>query len=149
MLYNVLPQAVAARLRAGEAVADSFSDLTAIFVDLAGFSILTKRLSPGHLVEITGMSRFHLCRVFRRTTGVPPYEYYKQLRLARARDLLHEGVGIAAAACRVGYSDQSHLTRHFKRYVATTPGAYARAARQARDMARENDTDFSVTLMRR
>jgi class 3 adenylate cyclase len=50
LLYNVLPQAVAARLRAGEAVADSFSDLTAVFVDLAGFSVLTKRLSPGHLV---------------------------------------------------------------------------------------------------
>jgi adenylate cyclase len=52
LLYNVLPQAVAARLRAGEAVADSFSDLTAVFVDLAGFSILAKRLSPGHLVEL-------------------------------------------------------------------------------------------------
>ena len=36
LLYNVLPQEVAARLRAGEAVADSFSDLTAIFVDLVG-----------------------------------------------------------------------------------------------------------------
>jgi hypothetical protein len=55
LLYNVLPQAVAARLRAGEAVADSFSDLTAIFVDLAGFSTLTKRLSPGHLVEILNL----------------------------------------------------------------------------------------------
>jgi class 3 adenylate cyclase len=52
LLYNVLPQAVAARLRAGEAVADSFSDLTAVFVDLAGFSTLAKRLSPGHLVEL-------------------------------------------------------------------------------------------------
>jgi len=52
LLYNVLPQEVAARLRAGEAVADSFSDLTAIFVDLAGFSSLSKRLSPGHLVKL-------------------------------------------------------------------------------------------------
>jgi class 3 adenylate cyclase len=52
LLYNVLPQEVAARLRAGEAVADSFSDLTAIFVDLAGFSTLSKRLSPGHLVQM-------------------------------------------------------------------------------------------------
>jgi adenylate cyclase len=52
LLYNVLPQEVAARLRAGEAVADSFSDLTAVFVDLAGFSTLAKRLSPGHLVEL-------------------------------------------------------------------------------------------------
>jgi adenylate cyclase len=52
LLYNVLPQEVAARLRAGEAVADSFSDLTAIFVDLAGFSTLAKKLSPGHLVKM-------------------------------------------------------------------------------------------------
>jgi len=52
LLYNVLPQEVAARLRAGEAVADSFSDLTAVFVDLAGFSALSKRLSPGHLVQL-------------------------------------------------------------------------------------------------
>jgi adenylate cyclase len=52
LLYNVLPQEVAARLRAGEAVADSFSDLTAVFVDLAGFSALAKRLSPGHLVQL-------------------------------------------------------------------------------------------------
>jgi len=52
LLYNVLPQEVAARLRAGEAVADSFSDLTAVFVDLAGFSTLAKRLSPGHLVTL-------------------------------------------------------------------------------------------------
>ena len=52
LLYNVLPQEVAARLRAGEAVADSFSDLTVVFVDLAGFSTLAKRLSPGHLVKL-------------------------------------------------------------------------------------------------
>ncbi len=52
LLYNVLPQEVAARLRAGQAVADSFSDLTVVFVDLAGFSTLAKRLSPGHLVQV-------------------------------------------------------------------------------------------------
>ena len=51
LLYNVLPREVAARLRAGEAVADSFSDVTVMFVDLVDFSKLAKRLSPGHLVE--------------------------------------------------------------------------------------------------
>jgi class 3 adenylate cyclase len=55
LLYNVLPRAVAARLRAGEAVADSFTDLTAVFVDLAGFSVLAKRLSPGHLVQLLNL----------------------------------------------------------------------------------------------
>ena len=52
MLYNVLPEAVVARLKAGTAVADSFSDLSVVFADLVGFSSLSKRLSPGHLVKL-------------------------------------------------------------------------------------------------
>ena len=51
LLHNVLPREVAARLRAGESVADSFSDVTVLFVDLVDFSRLARRLSPGHLVE--------------------------------------------------------------------------------------------------
>ncbi|MDP8994442.1 MAG: adenylate/guanylate cyclase domain-containing protein [Pseudomonadota bacterium] len=52
LLYNVLPKAVVSRLKAGSAVADSFSDLSAVFADLVGFSSLSKRLSPGHLVRL-------------------------------------------------------------------------------------------------
>lgn len=55
LLFNVLPQEVAARLRAGEAVADSFSDVTVVFADLVDFSGLAKRLSPGHLVELLNL----------------------------------------------------------------------------------------------
>ncbi len=51
LLYNVLPQAVAKRLRGGEVVADSFSDLSVIFVDIVGFSKLAKELTPGHLIQ--------------------------------------------------------------------------------------------------
>lgn len=58
LLYNVLPQQVAARLRAGEAVADAFADVSVIFVDIVGFSTLAKRLSPGHLVQT--LNRFFL-----------------------------------------------------------------------------------------
>lgn len=52
LLYNVLPQEVAARLKAGDAVADAFTDVAVVFVDLVGFSRLAKRLSPGHLVQL-------------------------------------------------------------------------------------------------
>ena len=52
LLYNVLPQKIAERLRAGEAVADSFSDVTVIFADIVGFSVLARNLSPGHLVRL-------------------------------------------------------------------------------------------------
>lgn len=56
LLYNVLPREVAARLRTGEAVADAFSDVTVVFVDLVDFSKLAKKLSPGHLVKL--LNRF-------------------------------------------------------------------------------------------
>ncbi|MBC7985910.1 MAG: hypothetical protein H7X93_04470 [Sphingomonadaceae bacterium] len=51
LLYNVLPREVAARLRAGETVADAFSDVSVIFVDIVGFSQLARTLSAGHLVK--------------------------------------------------------------------------------------------------
>ncbi|CAN0590011.1 unnamed protein product, partial [Ectocarpus sp. 12 AP-2014] len=58
LLYNVLPQSVAKRLRAGEVVADAFSDISIIFIDIVGFSKLSKQLSPGHLVKL--LNRFFL-----------------------------------------------------------------------------------------
>ncbi len=52
MLFNVLPEDVANRLRRGEVVADSFSDVSVVFVDIVGFSKLARKLSPGHLVKL-------------------------------------------------------------------------------------------------
>jgi AraC-like DNA-binding protein len=45
----------------------------------------------------------------------------------RARELLERGVPPAAAAVSVGFCDQSHLSRHFRRIVGATPGLYQRA----------------------
>jgi len=52
LLHNVLPKSVAARLRKGEVVADSFGDVSVIFADIVGFSKLARKLSPGHLVKM-------------------------------------------------------------------------------------------------
>ena len=83
------------------------------------------------LAEVAGLSRYHFSRVFRQATGLSPYAYFEQLRLARARLLLHTGASVSGAAFSVGFSDQSHLTRHFGAQVAATPGAYVRAVRAA------------------
>jgi class 3 adenylate cyclase len=52
LLYNVLPAPVAKRLQSGEAVADSFGDVSVVFADVVGFSRLARELSPGHLVRL-------------------------------------------------------------------------------------------------
>jgi len=84
-------------------------------------------LSLGALAECAALSPFHFARCFRRATGLPPHAYLIQLRLDRARHLLAAGHSPTDAALAVGFYDQSHLTRHFKRTYGITPGQYAAA----------------------
>lgn len=82
------------------------------------------------LATVSGLSRFHLLRAFEAETGLPPYTYLLQLRVERAKRLLESGVPISRAAVEVGFADQSHLHRHFKRFVGVTPGVFVRAKRR-------------------
>ncbi len=52
LLFNVLPPAVAERLKAGQVVADAYPDVSVVFIDICGFSDLSRRISPGHLVDL-------------------------------------------------------------------------------------------------
>lgn len=77
------------------------------------------------LAAQTHLSSYHLLRLFKATYGLPPHAYLTQLRVQRAKRLLLAGQPIAAVALDVGFVDQSHLTRHFKRIVGVPPGQYA------------------------
>lgn len=76
------------------------------------------------LAAQTHLSPYHLLRLFKATYGLPPHAYLTQLRVQRAKRLLLAGQPIAAVALDVGFVDQSHLTRHFKRIVGVPPGQY-------------------------
>lgn len=73
----------------------------------------------------TGLSRFHLLLTFARHVGMPPHAYQIHFRIERARALLRAGVPPSSAAVLVGFADQSHFTRYFKRVFCTTPVKYA------------------------
>jgi AraC-like DNA-binding protein len=79
------------------------------------------------LSALCGLSAYHLIRVFRQAWGLSPHAYFEQVRIHRARRLLKEGAPIADVAADLGFTDQSHLTRHFKKLTGITPGAYRRA----------------------
>ncbi len=83
-------------------------------------------LSADHLAEAAGTRPFRLIRAFKRQHGLPPHAYLTQLRVRRARDMIAAGCPPALAAAEVGFADQSHLNRHFKRILGITPGRYGR-----------------------
>ncbi|MET7290138.1 AraC family transcriptional regulator [Streptomyces sp. NPDC005573] len=71
-----------------------------------------------------GLSRYQLLRAFRTTMGLPPYAWLAQHRVARARVLLASGLRPAEVASLVGFADQAHLTRWFRRVLGVTPAVY-------------------------
>lgn len=94
-------------------------------------------LTLAQAAETLGASSTHLVRTFSRTFGLPPHRYLTGLRIDRARRLLLSGASVADAAASAGFHDQSHLHRHFVRFLGTTPGDYVdRTMRPAASVAR-------------
>lgn len=69
---------------------------------------------------------YHLIRFFKKAAGLTPHAYLIQLRLEKARQFLNAGRSIADTALETGFTDQSHLTRHFKTKFGIPPGLYRR-----------------------
>lgn len=91
---------------------------------------LTEPVRLDDLVAAAGASsRFQLVRSFAAVTGLPPHAYQIQRRINLGRRLLARGLAPADVAVRLGFVDQSHFSRHFKRVVAVPPAAYQRAIR--------------------
>ena len=76
------------------------------------------------LVDHFGVDRFRLTRTFQKTFGQAPHAYLIQLRLIQARKLLAQGVSPVDVASDLGFSDQSHLGRWFRRVYRYTPSVY-------------------------
>ncbi|MCZ2812739.1 AraC family transcriptional regulator [Modestobacter sp. VKM Ac-2979] len=94
--------------------------------------LLDARVAEGLALEeaaaLFGVSATHVVRAFTRRHALPPHRYLTGRRIDLARRLLLDGMPAAEVAGAAGFADQSHLTRHFRRMIATTPVAYARSA---------------------
>ena len=87
---------------------------------------LAEAVSLAELARACDLSPSHFARQFKHSTGVPPHEYQLRLRIARALEILKHDRSrrIADLACELGFTDESHFRRHFKRLVGTTPAAF-------------------------
>ena len=99
----------------------------------------TRDISLADLAHVADLSEYHLNRTFRR--GIcAAVKYQTQMRVARLRMLLAASESPAQAAAPVGFYDQSHLNRGFKRLVGVTAGLYTQ------EMYRESHVDSSDVL---
>lgn len=78
------------------------------------------------LADLTGFNKHYLRTLFKNHVGLSPHAYQQQLRLDYAKQLLEQGISAAEAASQVGFADQSHLNRHFKKHLDMTVGEYQR-----------------------
>lgn len=83
-----------------------------------------QRICLDQICRCVGLSKSTLLRAFTRAKGVTPYSYLENIRIGRAKKLLEQGVPPVEAALRTGFSDQSHFTNYFNRFIGLTPGVY-------------------------
>lgn len=81
------------------------------------------------LAELSALSVSRFATVFRQQVGLSPYRYLCGVRIRRAQTLLLAGVPGSVVAAEVGFFDQSHFARHFKRFCGMTPSSFLQRAR--------------------
>lgn len=87
------------------------------------------KISIEQVARVAGLSRYHFFRRFHLAVGMTPHGYLTQCRLREARCLIACHAGrrlLAEIAAETGFSDQPHLTRHFRREFGHTPGHWRR-----------------------
>jgi AraC-like DNA-binding protein len=74
------------------------------------------------LAEIAQLSVHHFARAFRQSLGIPPHNYIVQRRVEHAQQLLRNtDLPLSEIAIVAGFTDQSHLSRHFRTITGVSP----------------------------
>ena len=81
-----------------------------------------QQISTRFLAQLVGLNPYYLTRLFQQSLGLPPHAYQIQKRLQLAHRLIRQHMPLIQVADLCGFSDQSHLNRHFKKWLGITPG---------------------------
>jgi AraC-like DNA-binding protein len=83
---------------------------------------LDEKMRLDGLAALAGLSTDHFARAFHQSVGVPPHTYLLRRRLEQVEQMLREThAPLSEIALATGFSDQSHLARHFRRWAGMSP----------------------------
>lgn len=85
---------------------------------------LASNISLDEFASESGLSRYHLIRSFKKAYGQSPHAFQIDQRIKHSKKLLKQGCSLVETAAALGFSDQSHFQRNFKKRLAVTPKHY-------------------------
>lgn len=86
---------------------------------------LDENIKVFDLANLANISQYYFCHLFKQSTGISPYQYIIQQRVAKAKKLLKQRkLSLVEVALECGFSSQSQMTQHFRRCVGLTPNVY-------------------------
>ncbi len=85
---------------------------------------IDQKISTKDICLHLNISSTHLISCFKIKTGLTPHNFILNLKVAKAKELLDKGDDICKVALDIGFFDQSHLNRVFKRFESITPYEY-------------------------
>lgn len=86
------------------------------------------QITMDELCSTAGVSKQHLCRLFRNVLGVRPMEYIAKRRIQAAKEILSgTGTPIEEISETVGFCTPSYFCKLFKRYEGITPTQFRRS----------------------
>lgn len=117
------------------------SDLTVATFDTGQYGIipevkwyleqqLERNITLDELAVTFRCNPYHLLRSFKKIVGLPPHAFMLNARIERAKQLLLDGVPLAAVAAETGFADQSHFHKTFRSILAATPRQYQQRSRK-------------------
>jgi AraC family transcriptional regulator len=88
---------------------------------------LASDMGIAEIAALVNLSPHYFSLLFRHAFGMPPHQYVLQERISEAKRLLAAGrMSLSELATHLGFSDQSHFSRAFRKLTGTTPGSYQR-----------------------
>jgi AraC-like DNA-binding protein len=78
-------------------------------------------ISLQQLSSLVNLNPYHLIRLFKRNTGLSPYDYLLVTRTEYGRQLLRSGYAVKDAATASGFYDTSHFSRSFRKFAGVSP----------------------------